>query len=633
MHREGGFGFILPDDPDHEDIFVPGRRVGDALDGDKVKVSFWQETGGKRFEGSIEEVLSRGKKWFVGRLEKSDSQYLVVCPAGRQSLYFHVDAADLKGGRVGETVGIEVMSYPEGKLPGRAKVIQWFGARGDEKTEIDIVILKHQLPTQFTQEVLAEADELKRQALPRCDELRRDLRSLDLVTIDGETARDFDDAICVQAVDGGYRLWVAIADVSYYVTPGSQIDREAFARGTSVYFTQKVLPMLPEVLSNDLCSLRPGEDRAAMTAEITFDAQGKVVGQDFYSCLIRSKERLTYRQVADGVVKEEAAAQEKIGASLPMLRKAFALFQILRKNRLARGSIDFDLPEPEIILDLEAGSVENIVKSERNEAHMLIEEFMVAANEAVSQFVTAHKRPMIYRVHGEPDPEKIATFQTLLHNLGFQVKLPKKPEPKDMGKVLKAAKGHAEEKLVQHFLLRSMKQAVYSPKNEGHYGLASLCYSHFTSPIRRYPDLVLHRCLKKLLSKKEATPKDLRNERANLKAISIHASRRERISMEAEWEALDLTTALFMKAFLGDVFEGTVARIAKFGFFVELKKYFIQGVVMLEELSEDRYYFDEKHHRLTAERGKKVIKIGTPMKVEVIKVDIEERRVYFKPTT
>lgn len=631
MHREGSYGFLLPDDSEKEDVFIPGRRLGGALDSDHVKVSYWKETGGNRLEGAVEEVLARGKKWFVGRLEKSGSGFRVSCPAGRQNLIFSVDAAELKGGKLGETVGIEVLEYPAGSQPGRAKVIQWFGARGDEKTEIDIVILKHQLPTKFSEAVLEEAQALKQQSMPRVEGLRRDLRSLELVTIDGETARDFDDAICVRQVKEGYRLWVAIADVSHYVRPGTELDREALARGTSVYFTQRVLPMLPEVLSNDLCSLRPGEDRAAMTAELTFDKQGKLVAQDFYPCLIRSKARLTYNQVARGVVDEDPVAQEKIQSSLPMLRTAFELFRILRKKRLERGSIDFDLPEPEIILDLEEGNVETIVKAERNQAHMLIEEFMVAANEAVASFLTSKKRPMIYRVHAEPDPEKIMTFQTLLHNLGFQVRLPKQPEPKDMGKVLKAAQGHPEEKLVQHFLLRSMKQAIYSPKNEGHYGLASTCYSHFTSPIRRYPDLVLHRCLKKFWAQPQAQPQELRQERGQLKAIAIHTSRRERIAMEAEWEALDLTTALFMKNFLGETFEGTVARITKFGFFVELKTYFVQGLVLLEELSDDRYYFDEKHHRLTGGRGKKVIKIGTPMKVLVAKVDIEERRVYFRP--
>lgn len=631
MHREGTFGFLLPDDSDLEDIFIPGRRLGGALDGDHVRVSYWKERGGNRLEGAVEEVLARGKKWFVGTLEKSKSGFRVDCPMGRQHLIFQVDREELKGGKLGETVGIEVLEYPSNRQEGRAKVIQWFGARGDEKTEIDIVILKHQLPTDFPKEVLKEANELKRLPLPKVKGSRRDLRKLELVTIDGETARDFDDAICVRQEGKNFRLWVAIADVSHYVQEGSELDREALARGTSVYFTQKVLPMLPEVLSNDLCSLRPGEDRAAMTAEILFDQSGKVKETDFYPCLIRSQARLTYRQVARAIVDEDPKAQEKISSSIPMLRQAFALFKTLRRKRLERGSIDFDLPEPEFILDLEEGNVENIVRSERNEAHMLIEEFMVAANEAVARYVTGRKRPMIYRTHGEPDPEKILNFQTLLHNLGFQVRLPKKPTPKDMGKVLKAASGHAEEKLVQHFLLRSMKQAIYSTKNEGHYGLASECYAHFTSPIRRYPDLTLHRSLKKLWKKPETPAAALKKDRAQLKATAMHASRRERISMEAEWEALDLTTALFMKQFLGKSFNGHVARITKFGFFVELQEYFVEGLVLLEDLKDERYFFDEKHHRLTASRGRKVIKIGTPIQVQVAKVDIEERRVYFLP--
>ncbi|MDX1387515.1 MAG: VacB/RNase II family 3'-5' exoribonuclease, partial [bacterium] len=507
-------------------------------DGDRVRVAFWRDVKDGRFEGGIEEVLERGKKWLVGVLAKHERKFLVECRQGKSSLVFYVDREDIQGARLGETVGIEVVDYPEGKAPGTARVIQLFGARGEESTEIDIVILKHQLPTKFPTRIRREAQAIVKDRKMDLSKGRRDLRKIPLVTIDGETARDFDDAICVKKNPKGYTLWVSIADVSHYIKPGSELDKEALARGTSVYFPQKVIPMLPEELSNDLCSLRPHEDRLAFTAELHFDSKGNLVGSEFYKSLIQSQARLTYTQVAKAMLDQDPDARKKIKESLPMLEQAFALFRKMRQKRLERGSIDFDLPEPNIILDLEEGNIESIVKSERNEAHMLIEEFMVAANEAVAAFVTQSKRPMVYRVHPKPDPEKVSNFANLLHNLGFhQAKLPKNPSPKDMGRVLELARGHVEEGVVQHFLLRSMKQAIYSPKNEGHYGLASDCYTHFTSPIRRYPDLVVHRILQSLLSQGPLQGTARSSELKKLEAVTVHASRRERIAMEAEWEA------------------------------------------------------------------------------------------------
>lgn len=631
VHREGLYGFVLPEDPSNEDIFVPLRRMHGALDGDRVRAAYWKDVKDGRFEGGIDQILERGKKWLVGVLVKEGGKYLVECRQAKTSLPFLVDREDIQGARLGETVGIEVVDYPEGKIPGTARVIQLFGARGEEATEIDIVILKHQLPREFPAKVRQEAEAVAKNRKMELSDERKDLREIPLVTIDGETARDFDDAICVRKSREGFTLWVSIADVSYYIRPGSELDREALARGTSVYFPQKVIPMLPEELSNDLCSLRPHEDRCAFTAELNFDRNGNVRGSKFYKSLIRSQARLTYHQVAKAILEKEPKAREKIRDSLPMLEQAFSLFRMMRQKRLERGSIDFDLPEPHIILDLEEGNIEAIVKAERNEAHMLIEEFMVAANEAVAKFVTQSKRPMVYRVHPKPDPEKISNFSTLLHNLGFhQVKLPKNPSPKDMGRVLALSKGHVEEGVVQHFLLRSMKQAIYSPKNEGHFGLASDCYTHFTSPIRRYPDLVVHRILHSLLREGPLQGSSRSSELKKLESVTVHASRRERIAMEAEWEAHDLMAALFMEGHLGETFVGVVARVAKFGFFVELEDFFVQGLVLLEDIPGDYFIFDEKHHRLRSRKTKQVLKIGTEVKVQVSKVDIEERRVYFK---
>lgn len=634
LHREGNYGFILPDDPEKKDIFIPARRMGEALDGDRVKVSYWQESGGKRFEGTIEEVLERGKKWWVGELCKINEEFYVEVKTARSPMLFWVDRRELKNAKVGGAVAVEVLSYPVQDLPGKGRVLQILGARGDEKTETDIIILEHQLPTRFPEQVLSEASEIQSQAsFPLTDD-RRDLRKLPLVTIDGETARDFDDAICVQTEKEGFRLWVAIADVSYFVKPGSTLDQEALARGNSVYFTDKVLPMLPEALSNDLCSLRPHEPRYALVAEILFDKNGQRKENQFYRALISSQARLTYSLVARGMIKGEVEAKDSLGASVDMLKQAFALFQILRKQRLKRGSLDFDLPEPEIILDLEEGGIETIVKAERNEAHMLIEEFMIAANEAVAEALRGTKETTLYRIHAQPEEKKVFDFQTLLHNLHFNAHLPKRPKPMDFAKVLAESHAHPEEALVQHLLLRSLPQAVYSIKNEGHFGLASECYTHFTSPIRRYPDLVIHRLLLQHLIKTDEKPtfSSSEKEKKKLANVASHCSRRERIAMEAEWEALDLMTALFMKDFIGEEFKGRIVRVKKFGFFVELEKYFVQGLVLCDDLPKtlkDSFVFDEQHHQLRGRRTRKLFKIGMELTIQVLKVDILERKVYF----
>ncbi len=629
IHREG-YGFVVPDSPELVDVFIPQRRMGDALDGDQVKVRYWSSGRGDRQEGEVEAVLTRGRRFVVGVLILEAEEVRVRGDLGPQSFSFRVDRQDLEGARLGESVGIEIITYPQGQSPGSAKVVQLFGARGSESTEVDIIILKHQLPLRFPEAVEAEAREMAEQRDLRLTPGRQDLRSLSFVTIDGETARDFDDAILVQREGEGYRLWVSIADVSHYVREGSEVDREALARGTSVYFTDKVIPMLPEALSNDLCSLRPGEDRLSFTAEIELDAQGRVGETHFYKSLICSKARLTYTQVSQALIEKKTEAREKLNPVLPMLETAFELFEKMRRLRLQRGSIDFDLPEPQVIVDLVSGDTERIVKSERTQAHMLIEEFMVAANEAVANFLTRVKVPTLYRVHEVPDQEKIRLFQKVLHNLGFKVRLPDEPTPRQLAEILPLAQGHPEERLIKHLMLRSMKQAVYSPKNRGHYGLASLCYTHFTSPIRRYPDLVVHRVLEEFLTGK-GERKSSHTRKARLSSIAIHTSRRERIAMEAEWEAKDLKVALFMSRFVGESFSGAISRVTKFGVFVELQEYFVEGLIPLEFFEDDTYFYEEEHLRLRGRQSRRILKIGTEIKVTVAKVGIEERKVYFRP--
>lgn len=629
IHRDG-FGFVLAEQPGVNDVFIPGRRMMGAMNGDRVIATVRVNPRDGRLEGAITEIKSRGTSWVIGRLQKSGYQTVAVVSEKGRSTEFLVPSKKLNGAEIGQSVGLNIVQYPEEGRQGIAEVVQIFAERGTPKTETDIVILKHQLPREFPDEVLREADDWQRRRDISLGQGRRDLRDLPFVTIDGETAKDFDDAICVKPEGDGYRLWVSIADVSHYVVPGSALDREAFKRGTSVYFPDQCIPMLPEALSNDLCSLRPKEDRLTFTCEMFYDAQGMPKSADVYKSVIHSKARLTYKQVARALVDLVPEVREPLTPLLPMLTDALELSRKIRRQRFARGSIDFDMPEPEIQISFEDGSIENIIKAERNEAHFLIEELMIAANEAVARFITARRVPGIYRVHGEPDPEKVKNFQILLHNLGFNISFPPKPKPGFFNKVLHQVADHAEQRLIQHILLRSMKQAVYSHENLGHFGLASTCYTHFTSPIRRYPDLMVHRVLQGILLRDAPRSEEAREARTlELANMAGHCSRRERVAMEAEWEAVDLQKALFMQRHIGETLRGVVSRIAKFGFFVELFDFFVEGLVLLEDLEDDYYLFDEKKHRLRGRKGGKVFKIGTEVTVKVAKVDVEARQVLF----
>ncbi|HEX5034631.1 MAG TPA: ribonuclease R [bacterium] len=629
LHRDG-YGFVLSETPGVPDVFVPARRMKGAMNGDRVIVTVRQNAGDGRLEGGVSEILKRGSAWLLGVLQKRGNTYVAVIQDKAGVTEFVIPPKKLNGAEAGQSVGLKILKYPEERAPGLAEVVQVFERRGDPGTELEIVILKHQLPHKFPDEVLGEAAAWQKDRDFEPEGGRRDLRSLDFVTIDGETAKDFDDAICVKPEGKGWRLWVSIADVSHYVTPDSALDREAFRRGTSVYFPDYVIPMLPEELSNDLCSLRPKEDRLTFTCEILFDERGMPKATDIYKSVIHSKARLTYKQVAAALVDKMEEVRKPLEPLLPMLEDAFRLYKQLRARRTERGSIDFDLPEAEVQLSFETGGVESIVRAVRNDAHLLIEDFMIAANEAVARFITQRKTPGVYRVHGEPEPEKVKRFQELLHNLGFNIAFPEKPRPGFFNRVLQQVKSHAEERLIQHILLRSMKQAVYSEKNLGHFGLASTCYTHFTSPIRRYPDLMVHRVLQGILENaapRSEKAKEIRE--TELAQAASHCSRRERTAMEAEWEAIDLQKALFMQRYVGESFLGVVSRIAKFGFFVELVEFFVEGLVSLNDIEDDYYVYDERKHRLRGRKSGRVFKIGTELSVTVAKVDVEERQIYF----
>ena len=535
IHRDG-YGFVKPESGG-EDIFIPGKNINNALHGDKVSVRAEKSRSQRgKLEGRVVAILERANSRIVGRLQQSKRGATLVPEELRIGTFFTIPGNAVNGAVDGQQVVIEVTSWPVGGRPPEGKVVEILGWPDDPDVEVQTVIRKFALPHTFEPEVLAEAQAAPDQVSKDDLKDRVDLRKLSTVTIDGETAKDFDDAVAIRSEGRNFRLWVSIADVSHYIKPGSLLDKEAYLRGTSVYFPDRCIPMLPERLSNGICSLNPHLDRLTMTAEMLFDQQGKMLESSFYPSVIKSDARLTYTKVKQVIIDGDEKALEEDRALAPMLLQMKELALILQAMRKQRGSIDFDLPEPEIILGL-TGQTEAIIKSERNLAHQLIEEFMLAANEAVARFVTEQDMAFIYRVHEPPDPTKLAAFRDFILPFGFTLEMKgEQVEPSAMQQLITDAEGKPEERLVNYGLLRCMKQARYAAENLKHFGLASSCYTHFTSPIRRYPDLIVHRLLKLALDRKAGTldkkgQRELERISSTLSEAAEHTSTRERVEI------------------------------------------------------------------------------------------------------
>jgi ribonuclease R len=633
IHRDG-FGFVKPESGG-DDIFIPGKAINNALHGDTVSVRAEKSRSQRgKLEGRVVAILERANSRIVGRLQQSKRGTTLIPEELRIGTFFTVPANGVNGAVDGQQVVIEVTAWPAGGRPPEGKVIEILGWPDDPDVEVQTIIRKFDLPHLFEQETIAEANAAPAQVTKEDLQDRVDLRKQPTVTIDGETAKDFDDAVSIRKENDNYRLWVSIADVSYYVKPGSQLDREAYLRGTSVYFPDRCIPMLPERLSNGICSLNPHLDRLTMTAEMLFDLTGQMLESSFYSSVIKSTARLTYTIVKEVIVDGDTKSLDDQQQLAPMLLQMKELTLILQTMRRQRGSIDFDLPEPEIILGL-TGQTEAIIKSERNLAHQLIEEFMLAANEAVARFVTRQELPFIYRVHEPPDPTKLAAFRDFILPFGFTLEMKgEQVEPAAMQRLIADAEGKPEERMVNYGLLRCMKQARYAADNFGHFGLASACYTHFTSPIRRYPDLIVHRLLRLALHHKEGTldkkgQRELERINFTLSAAAEHTSTRERVAMEAERDIVELKKLQFMQGKIGQEFDGFIAGVTGFGCFVELSEVFVEGLVHLSTLVDDLYSFDEQNHALVGRRSGKILRIGDPARVRVVAVNPQARRIEF----
>jgi ribonuclease R len=631
-----GYGFVIPERKGNTDIYISARGKLDAMNGDKVVARVSPPAGKKKVagkrEGMIIRILERAHTRVVGAYELRDPKtggYGFVTsqdPKITQDLVIgRENAGDAKNGDI---VSAQIISYPMRGRPPEGRIIKVIGKPGDPGIDSELIIEQYELPVQFSPETLREAGDIPQQVTPAMRKGRQDLRDLPTVTIDGEKARDFDDAISVEKIKSGYRLWVHIADVAHYVKEGSVLNEEAYQRGTSVYLPDRAIPMLPEALSNGICSLNPNLDRLTLTCEMDISPAGNVLQYAIYESVINSNERMTYTTVSEILEDKDPAQRKRYGALLAEFELMEELMNVLRAKRSKRGSIDFDLPEPQIVLDLQ-GRMTDIIRAERNMAHQIIEEFMLAANETTAGHIEDKEAPFIYRIHEEPAEDKLADLVEFLATLGIALPAAGKIKPMHLQKALARAKGTPEETLINTVLLRTMKQARYSEKNEGHFGLAAETYTHFTSPIRRYPDLIVHRILKADIkgTLKDKTYTEKLTE--TLPDAAAHCSRRERTAMEAERDVVAMLKLRFMEDKVGEVYEGIITGVTQFGFFVQLRELFVEGLVHISTLADDYYHYVEKQHCLRGERKKNSYRIGDIVTVRLDRVDTVRKRMDF----
>ncbi|HET7587244.1 MAG TPA: ribonuclease R [Gammaproteobacteria bacterium] len=624
-HRDG-FGFLRPDE-DGEDVFLPPGQMRELMDGDRALVRVSAEDQRGRREGRLVDVLERRPAELAGRYFEEQGIGFVHPDHPRLHHDILVPRERRGKARSGEMVRIELVEYPSRHTQPIGQVVEVLGDQRAPGIEIELAISAHGLPHEWPDAALAEAeaygDEIPRDAVSG----RLDLRELELVTIDGEDARDFDDAVYCEPVQQGWKLLVAIADVSHYVTPGSALDDEAEFRGTSVYFPDRVIPMLPEALSNGLCSLNPDVDRLCMICEMHIDRVGKITRAAFHKGVMRSAARLTYAEVA-AVIAGDKAARRRREALIGRIETLHDLYRALRKARDARGAIDFETTETRIIFDAER-KITLIEPTQRNDAHKLIEECMIAANVAAAKFLKKHKMPALYRVHDGPNEEKLTQLRDFLGTLGLSLGGGDSPEPMHYAKLLEKIGGRDDAHLIQTVLLRSLSQAVYSPRLDGHFGLGLESYAHFTSPIRRYPDLLVHRAIGHVLD--GGGPSDFRYGFRDMERLGRHCSETERRADEATRDAVSWLKAEFMLNKVGEEFDGLITGVTSFGLFVELKGLFVEGLAHVSSLSNDYYRHDPVRHRLVGERSGQVYQLGDALRVRVLRVSLDDRKIDFEP--
>ena len=621
-----GFGFVRPDDGS-DDLYLSPREMNPLLHNDRamVRVAGIDKKG--RREGAVVEILERNTQQIVGRLYKEDG-FTYVVPDNKNIAQ---TVLVLKGGtgkaKQGQIVIAEIVEQPTKLRQPIGRIIEVLGDHLAPGMEIEMAIRSHELPHLWPDELLEEIKSLSAEVPESAKENRVDLRNSPLVTIDGEDARDFDDAVYCKRTPKGWKLLVAIADVSHYVQVNSELDKEAKKRSTSVYFPEQVIPMLPEILSNGLCSLNPAVDRLCMVCEMLIDEQGKVLRSKFFDAVMRSHARLTYTEVASMLVDGDKVLAEKYKPLMPHLRELYALYKVMRISREQRGAMDFDTQETRIIFGKDR-KIEKIVPVVRNDAHKLIEEFMITANSAAARYLNAKKIPKLLRVHEGPSADKLLNLKTFLGELGLKFGGGVNPTPLDYMHLVESVKGRPDAHLIQTVLLRSMSQAVYSPELKGHFGLALDAYAHFTSPIRRYPDLLVHRAIRHCLQGKKV--ETFVYGVPDMTLLGEQCSANERRADDATRDVVSWLKCEYMMDKTGEEFSGIISAVTSFGFFVELADIFVEGLVHISNLGQDYFHFDPTSHQLKGERTGMNFRLGDSVKIKVARVDLDEKKMDFE---
>lgn len=619
----GGFGFVQPEDGG-SDLFLGDREMHKVFHGDLVIASVIGVDRKGRREGMIVEIIEHANEQLLGRLHFEDGLAWVQPTNNKIAQDVFIPQDGLLNAEEGQIVLVEVIHQPTKRSSAIGKVIEVIGDYLAPGMEIDSAIHAYDIPNEWSEDTTKQLDAIPDEVTEADKEGRKDLRSLPLVTIDGEDSKDFDDAVFAKRRKKGWRLVVAIADVSHYVKPGTPLDKEAYERGNSVYFPQQVIPMLPEKLSNGLCSLNPKVDRLCMVCDMYIDDDGKLERTQFYDAVMNSKARLTYNQVHEMLTDEQSEHRQTFAEFVPNIEDLNDLYQVLKKAREERGALDFDTTETRIVFD-ENRKIEKIVPVTRNDAHKLIEECMLMANVATARYLKWHKIPMLYRVHEKPSEERLTNLRTFLGDFGLTLEGGDEPDAQDYAAVSEAVKGTPHEHLVETVLLRSMNQAVYQPENQGHFGLNYEYYTHFTSPIRRYPDLLIHRAIRFAWTKQAVT--EFNYSEQDMKSFGEHCSSTERRADEATRDAVTFLKCEFLSHRLGEEYDAVVTAATNFGLFVELDPLYVEGLVHITELGEDYFHYDASRHCLKGERTGKVYRLGDRLRVQVAQVNLDDRKI------
>lgn len=621
-----GFGFVIIEG-ESEDIFIPENATKGAMHGDKVAIMINKERTGKRQEGMVLRILDRGMKEIVGTFQKSKNYGFVIPDNQKFSHDIFVPKEHTKGAVTGHKVLVTVTNYGDEDHNPEGRVVEIIGHSNDPGVDIMSVVKAYDLPVEFPKDVFRVLDFIPDEIDQNEISNRMDIREMQTITIDGEDAKDLDDAVSLTKEGDIYHLGVHIADVTHYVKEGAALDKEAFRRGTSVYLVDRVIPMLPHKLSNGICSLNPGVDRLALSCFIDIDSKGNVIGHRIAETVIRSDSRMTYSDVSKIIEDKDEELIKKYEDLVPMLMLMLELSEVLKSRRHRRGAINFDFPESKIIVDYNGKPIE-IREYERNKATKIIEEFMLIANETVAEDYFWQEIPFLYRTHDNPDEEKIKALAIFINNFGYSIRIGNEDiHPKELQKLLNRIEDTPEEALISRLTLRSMKQAKYTVANTGHFGLSAKYYTHFTSPIRRYPDLQIHRIIKENINGRLEEERRSHYEKI-LYEVANHSSRTERRADEAEREVEKMKKVEYMMEHIGEVFDGVISGITNWGIYVELPNT-IEGMVRVSEMEDDYYLYDEERYQMVGEHTKKIYKLGQKVKVEVVNADKLLRTIDF----